>query len=140
MANEQQWLAVLHAGPFPTHVVWAIADEPGTIVGLAQLANIHWINRTAEFGIWIGPEYWGRGHATSGTALVCRYAFDELALRQIRLSVLDSHGAARAVYTKVGFADESVQRGAVLIEGEPQDLVTMLLEPAIFHYYHRLAT
>jgi RimJ/RimL family protein N-acetyltransferase len=140
MANEQEWLAGLHAGPFPTHAVWAIADLSGTIVGLTQLNNIHWINRVAEFGIWIGPEFWSRGHATFGTALTCRYAFDELALRQIRLSVLSSHVAARAVYTKVGFAEESTQRGAVLIDGEPQDLITMLLEPASFHYFHRLGT
>ena len=34
--GEQNWFESLGVGPFPTHVVWAVADEQSSIVGLVQ--------------------------------------------------------------------------------------------------------
>jgi RimJ/RimL family protein N-acetyltransferase len=127
---EQQWFDGLGQGSFPQQIVWAVADSAGAIVGIVQLSDIHWIHRTANFGIWIGPEHWGRGHASRATKLVCAHGFDALGLRQIRLTVVAEHHAARAVYAKNGFADEAVLRGAVLIDGRPTDLIQMVLSAA----------
>ena len=125
--GERSWFESLGTGPFPIHLVWAVADDDSKIVGLVQLADIHWIHRTAQFGVWVGPEHWGRGHATRATQLVCDYATRELGLRQVRLSVAAGHEAALAVYRKAGFVDEGTQRGAVLIGGVATDLMLMVL-------------
>lgn len=127
-AGERAWLTGLEQGPFPTQVVWAVATVDGSCIGLARLFDIHWIHRTATFGIWIGPDHWGQGHATRATELTCEYGTRVLSLRQIRLQVIAGHDAARAVYLKSGFVDEGMLRGAVLIDGSPTDLVQMVLQ------------
>lgn len=125
--GEQRWFDDLGTGAFPTHVVWAVADQQGSIVGLVHLHDIHWIHRTAMFGIWIGPEHWGLGHASRATRLACDHGIRALGLRQIRLTVLGGHEAARAVYSTNGFVDEAVLAGAVMVDGVPADLIQMVL-------------
>jgi len=126
--GEQQWFESLGAGPFPTHVVWAVADAESSIVGLVQLYDIDWIHRTASFGIWIGPEHWNCGHASRATKLAVDHGLCDLGLRQIRLSVLSTSEAALHTYAKLGFVREGVQHGAVLVDGQPVDLVLMCLD------------
>lgn len=127
-AGERSWFDSLGTGPFPTEAVWAVADDEDSVVGLAQLSEIHWINRTAMFGIWVGPEHWGRGHASRACALVCDHGFTQFGLRQIRLHVVASHAAARTVYERSGFSDEALLRGAVLVDGAPTDVWQMMLD------------
>lgn len=131
--GERAWFEGLSVGAFPTQVVWAVADDTGAIVGLVQLNTIHWINRTAEFGVWIGPEHWGRGHGARATTLACDHGFTSLGLRQIRLQVITSNAAAITVYERVGFTRECTMRDAVLLDGEPCDLLQMMLDRASFN-------
>lgn len=126
-AGERAWFDGLGSGAFPTHLVWSVGGDDDRIVGLVHLADIHWVHRVAQFGVWIGPEHWGNGHASRATQLVCELARRDLGLRQIRLSVVSGHDSARAVYDKNGFVEEGVQRGAVLVDGAPADLVLMVL-------------
>ena len=126
--GERAWYESLGHGAFPTQLVWAVADDEADIVGLVQLADIHWIHRTAQFGIWIGPEHRGAGHASRATELVCDHARRDLGLRQIRLVVVEDNEPALTVYEQQGFAREGVQHGAVLIDGEPANLVLMVLD------------
>lgn len=127
-AGERAWFDQLGQGAFPTQVVWSIADDSGEVIGLVRLDDIHWIHRTALFGIWIGPEHWGSGHAGRATRLVCEHATNALGLRQVRLQVLADHDAARSVYLSNGFVDEGLLRAAVLVDGRHQDLRLMVFD------------
>lgn len=128
-ANEEAWFAGLGRGAFPDAAVWAIAPagDEQPIVGLAQVAEIDWVHRTGWFGIWVAPAAQGQGHGRRATSMTCTHAIRELGLRQVRLRVLADNEAARGIYRDAGFVDEGVQAGAVLIEGEPRDLVVMRL-------------
>ncbi|MGD9996118.1 MAG: GNAT family N-acetyltransferase [Ilumatobacteraceae bacterium] len=128
--GEREWFEGLGRGAFPTQLTWAVATEESSIVGLVQLRDIDWIHRTAEFGIWIGPEHWGQGHATRATRLVCAHATRGLGLRQLRLRVVDGHDAAVTVYERNGFVREGLQRNAVLVDGRFADLVLMVRDVA----------
>lgn len=130
--GEEEWFLGLGQGEFPTRVAWSVVDATGGLVGLVRLADIDWIHRTCWFGVWIAPESWGAGHGRGATVLACGHAFRELGLRQVRLHVLASHPAARAIYGSVGFREEGTMRGAVLVDGSPEDLVQMVLEPGTF--------
>ncbi len=125
-SGERAWFEHLGSGAFPTQVVWTIADDADSAVGLVRLDDIHWIHRTAMFGIWIGPEHWGTGHAGRATRLVRDHAVSSLGLRQVRLEVLVGHDAARSVYLNNGFVDEGLLRGAVLLDGRHHDLHLMV--------------
>jgi len=128
--GEESWYEQLDSGSFPATSTWSIVAGDDSLVGLARLADIDWINRTAWFGIWIEPDSWGNGHASRAATLVCAHGFTEFGLRQIRLHVLESHHSAISVYRRIGFVEEAIMRGAVLIDNEPSNLLQMLVEPA----------
>jgi RimJ/RimL family protein N-acetyltransferase len=74
----------------------------GAVIGNARLQLWAW-NR-ARFSILIGEAaHRGGGQGTEATALVCRYAFDRLGLREIVLDVDPRNLAAVGAYRRVGF-------------------------------------
>ncbi|MEU4891872.1 GNAT family N-acetyltransferase [Streptomyces sp. NPDC044780] len=55
-------------------------------------------------GVWVAPEYRGRGLSETGMAAVLRYALGEVA-PVVSLYVNDFNTAARAAYRRVGFRE-----------------------------------
>jgi uncharacterized protein len=55
-------------------------------------------------GVWVAPEFRGRGLSETGMAAVLRYALSEVA-PVVSLYVNDFNTAARAAYRRVGFRD-----------------------------------
>jgi RimJ/RimL family protein N-acetyltransferase len=84
-------------------VVFALEDrESGRLIGDARLTPVG--RGRAKFSIMIGlGEFRGRGIGTEATALVCRYGFDRLALREIVLDVDPRNQPAVRAYRTVGF-------------------------------------
>jgi RimJ/RimL family protein N-acetyltransferase len=76
--------------------------EGGTVVGNARLQLWAW--RRARFSILIGEAaHRGSGQGTEATALVCRYAFERLHLREVILDVDARNVPAARAYRTVGF-------------------------------------
>jgi RimJ/RimL family protein N-acetyltransferase len=74
----------------------------GTVIGNARLQL--WAFSRARFSILIGEAaHRGSGQGTEATALVCRYAFERLGLREIVLDVDPRNLAAAGAYRRVGF-------------------------------------
>ncbi|MEY9849757.1 putative GNAT family acetyltransferase [Streptacidiphilus sp. BW17] len=55
-------------------------------------------------GVWVAPEFRGRGHSESGMATVVEYALREVA-PVVSLYVNDFNVVARAAYRRVGFTE-----------------------------------
>jgi RimJ/RimL family protein N-acetyltransferase len=87
----------------PVRVVFALEDrDSGRLIGDARLTPVG--RGRAKFSIMIGlGEFRGRGIGTEATALVCRYGFDRLALREIVLDVDPRNQPAVRAYRTVGF-------------------------------------
>jgi RimJ/RimL family protein N-acetyltransferase len=78
------------------------AAGDGTVIGNARLQLWAW--GRARFSILIGEAaHRGSGQGTEATALVCRYAFERLGLREIVLDVDARNVAAVRAYLRVGF-------------------------------------
>jgi RimJ/RimL family protein N-acetyltransferase len=74
----------------------------GTVIGNARLQLWAWSR--ARFSILIGEAaHRGSGQGTEATALVCRYAFERLHLREIILDVDARNVPAVRAYRNVGF-------------------------------------
>lgn len=74
----------------------------GAMIGNARLQLWAWSR--ARFSILIGEAaHRGSGQGTEATALVCRYAFERLNLREIVLDVDQRNAPAVRAYLKVGF-------------------------------------
>ncbi|KAE9398794.1 acyl-CoA N-acyltransferase [Gymnopus androsaceus JB14] len=94
-------------------------------VGFVALLNAQTKNRDAMLALALLPEFWGRGFATEVSRFIVDYAFHQLAMHRITLTVHGNNTAAIRVYNKVGFVQEGVQRKANWMDGKWQDVVWM---------------
>jgi RimJ/RimL family protein N-acetyltransferase len=107
--DEREWGRRALADP--RRVLFAIEDrDTGQTIGHARLTPLR--GRRASFGIVIGErEHRGRGRGREATELVCRYGFDRMHLREIRLDVDPRNERAIRAYLAVGF--QHARRGTM---------------------------
>jgi len=100
-------------------------DEAGRVVGHGQLVHIrrHAVGRLAR--ICVAPEARGRGVGKRLVGALVQVGFSVLECRRLELNVYARNLPARALYRACGFKEEVVRRGAVLVEGEREDVVVM---------------
>lgn len=95
-----------------------------TFIGFIVLFNIKWRNQSAMLAMGIGEaEYRGKGYGSDALRLILNYAFNELSLYRVSLTVMDYNTAAIRAYERAGFVLEGRERGAVLREGQRADLL-----------------
>ncbi len=96
------------------------------LIGTILLDSIRWNHAYGWLGIGIGErEYWGRGYGTEAVRIGLHYAFTELNLWRVALSVLATNVRALRAYEKAGFVIEGRVRGLAHIDGERYDEVFM---------------
>jgi RimJ/RimL family protein N-acetyltransferase len=127
VVREADWIERAARGQDPSELALAIclADDDRHI-GNCGLVGLDRDNRTATLGIFIGEEeFRGRGFGAEALRLLCRYAFDELDLRKIRLDVQAENAAALKTYERLGFKREGLLREEVYRKGRTLDVVRM---------------
>ncbi|MBN1777974.1 MAG: GNAT family N-acetyltransferase [Clostridiales bacterium] len=106
-----QWLQhYVYPGLCRQFIVEVEDDGIKTPIGTTFIKNIDVEKKTGEFGIFIGESAAkGRGYGSQATRHILTYAFDELKLRQVSLSVFSDNEGAVYIYRKLGFRTEEVQ-------------------------------
>jgi RimJ/RimL family protein N-acetyltransferase len=85
-----------------------------------------WGSRDAFVGIGVGDRNdWGKGYGTDAMKIMLRYAFTELNLRRVTLSVFEYNPRAIRSYEKVGFRHEGRLRSILLRDGKRWDMLYM---------------
>jgi len=108
--------------------VFAIETLEGLAIGNIGLHQIDWKNRNAMLGIVIAEkEYWDRGFGTDAIQALLRFAFDEMNLHRVYLSVFDFNGRALRCYEKCGFRQEGRAREGLFRDGRYHDLIEMAI-------------
>jgi RimJ/RimL family protein N-acetyltransferase len=103
------------------HVRTLMEDK---LIGFVVLFNLKWASQTAEMAIGIGEStYRGKGYGSEALALLLNYAFNELNLYRVGLSVMAYNQPAIRAYERAGFVLEGARRGMVLREGRRYDLL-----------------
>lgn len=100
-------------------------DRPAELVGHLGLFGVHAKNRSATFGIGLGPEHLGRGYGSDATALALRYAFQEMNLHRVELAVFAFNERAIRAYERAGFVVEGRRRDVVFHDGGWHDEMVM---------------
>lgn len=102
-------------------VWWAIcAKDANRIVGYAFLTDIHYINRSANYGgIVIGDKKYQDGMAWIETYLfVHEYAFERLGMNRLYGNALLKHNTSNMMRKLMYWTIEGIQRQAVYKNGE----------------------
>jgi RimJ/RimL family protein N-acetyltransferase len=86
----------------------------------------HWGSRDSFVGLGIGNrEDWGKGYGTDAMKIILRFAFTELNLRRVTLTVFEYNPRAIRSYEKAGFSHEGRLRGALMRDGKRWDMLYM---------------
>lgn len=97
---------------------------PSKLIGIIDLSDILWNQGTAWLGIAIGdPVMRGHGYGIQATALILDYAFHELNLHRVQLSVFSYNSVAIGIYEKLGFTQEGRLREALQRNGQRHDML-----------------
>ena len=131
--EHDAWIESVHTKR--TDLVIFVIEELASShsIGICQLCNIDWQNRSAELQIRIGEErYQSKGFVTEATKLLCQFGFADLNLHRIYLNVVASNVRAIKAYEKCGFVREGLLREAAFIDDAWVDVVVLgKLEAAI---------
>lgn len=124
--NEAEWLeSAMHPPASERHFAVERKDDR-THIGNASIHDIEWVSRTAAFGLFIGePSAWNRGFGSDAIRTLVRFAFDEMNLRKLRISVFEYNDRAKHVLETQGFAQEGRLRREFYREGSYHDLLIL---------------
>lgn len=124
--HQEQWFNIILGDR--NQVNFEIHDIESTkLLGHCGLYYIDWINRHAEFGIYIGNEDFRQGgYGSDALRTLIRYGFDNLNLNKIWCEVY-SNNKASDVYKHIGFTHEGTLRQHYWSEGQWWDSHMMSL-------------
>ena len=128
MADEEQWFdRASRSDPEAKPLAIDLRhNDSWRLIGDISFFNIEWVNRSAEFGIFIGDKsVWNKGYGTESVQLLLEHGFETLNLHRIFLRVYSTNLRARRSYEKVGFVLEGTLREAVYRHGRYADVHVM---------------
>ncbi len=98
-------------------------EEP---IGVISLVNISEADASADLSVIVGDEQdRNEGLGTEAIRTILRYAFEDLGLERVSLSVFEFNEPAIQAYEKLGFEREGRIRQAVRREGTAHDAILM---------------
>jgi RimJ/RimL family protein N-acetyltransferase len=102
MREERIWIAA--AVGDRTQRVFIVENSQGRPIGTVSLRGIDEWEGTARLGLMIGEKsLWDRGYGTAAAKAAVSFAFEQLHLREVRLSCHADNPRGLRCYEKAGF-------------------------------------
>lgn len=93
------------------------------LVGILEIDSVEWTHGSAWLAIGIGSAaHRGKGYGTEAMQIALKFAFHELNLRRLQLTVFSYNEAAVHLYEKLGFTREGTFREALKRDGQFFDM------------------
>ena len=125
LSNEKELLEKIANEEFTYAIV---RKEDDTLLGNVGLLRIDYKDGKASLGIFIGEEdNLSKGYGSEAIKLITGFAFNELRLHNIDLTVHADNARAIKAYTKCGFVEYGRRHEALYYNGKYIDLVHMEL-------------
>ncbi|MCA1061994.1 GNAT family protein [Rossellomorea sp. AcN35-11] len=98
--------------------------DDGKIIGFVELDGILWTHRVGWIAISIGDEQsWGNGYGKEAMECLLAYAFHELNLHRLQLTVFSYNERAIRLYESLGFTKEGRYRQFLQRDGNRYDML-----------------
>lgn len=103
----------------PAQCWWAICSQDDSIFyGAGGLNNITSEHQKAEIGLWLLPQFWGRGIMTEAMPLICDFGFNQLGLHRIEgLVEIDNFNCKQAM-SRLDFKYEGTMKDCEIKQGK----------------------
>jgi len=124
--GEAAWLADAAHRTSPPEIALQLDTLEGSHIGGVGLHRISIENRDAFLGITIGDKNcWSHGYGTDAIIMLLRFAFDEINLNRVWLTVHEVNLRGIACYRKCGFIEEARLRQNRYRAGRYWDTIVM---------------
>jgi RimJ/RimL family protein N-acetyltransferase len=125
-ATEEEWLRKKQAYS-PQEVNLAIClTSTQQHIGNFYIREIDWIARHASLHVLIGETIQrGKGYGTVANHLVVKYAFQNLGLNRLWVSVLEDNQPSLKLFEKCGFTVEGKLRKHAFKDGQFKDVILL---------------
>ncbi|ABZ94469.1 Acetyltransferase [Leptospira biflexa serovar Patoc strain 'Patoc 1 (Ames)'] len=101
-----------------------IENKNHTHIGNISLQGINWINRTAEFAIFLGEKsYWGKGLAVQAGNLIVNHGFSDMNLNRIYCGTFSNNQGMIKLAKALKMTQEGVRRKAIYKNGIYLDMI-----------------
>lgn len=81
----------------------------GVSIGVCGLTSIDYINRTAEFSLYVGREHWGERYGFHGLRALLDHGFNTLGMEVIWGETFDGNPALKT-FEEIGFHRDGIRR------------------------------
>ncbi len=136
-AELGKWLAA--AAEDKSTFLFAVRSLEGdALLGYLELDGVDWQHGVCGMGLGFGERAnRGKGYGYEATQLALRYAFDELNLHRVQVTVFSYNQRSLALVDRVGFRREGVFRERLQRDGKRHD---MLLYGLLRHEWEAMAS
>jgi [ribosomal protein S5]-alanine N-acetyltransferase len=94
----------------------------GAFAGEVNVNSIHrGAHQSAYIGYWIDQRLAGHGYMPESVVVVLRFAFEDLLLHRLQISIIPRNTASRRVAEKLGLRDEGIAERYLEINGAWED-------------------
>ena len=98
---------------------WIISSKKNhEFCGAAGLNDICTKSKKAEIGLWLLPNFWGKGIMKEVLPAICTFAFDSLNLHRIEGFVESKNKKCKSAMAKLNFAYEGTMKECEIKNGE----------------------
>ncbi|WP_100374792.1 GNAT family N-acetyltransferase [Bacillus sp. FJAT-45037] len=98
-----------------------VVNDKQEEIGLAQIFDIHTVNRSCKIGIIVKPDFWGKGYATQILHALEEICYDHIGLRRIEAEVLANNLAIMKLLENQNYNREGTRKEAIFKKSEHID-------------------
>lgn len=123
--NQNRWFEK-YVMSDPNTQMFAIVDlNTGELFGACGLCYIDWVNRNADFSIYIGKDslYIDEKYAIDAGNIMEKYGFEELNLHRLWAEIYSIDEKKKSFFSKLGFLQEGVFKETHWTHGEWVDSI-----------------
>jgi len=103
----------------PNQFWWAICSfDNQEFYGAGGLNDLSQENKKAEIGLWLLPDFWGKGIMTEAMPLIYEYGFDTLGLHRIEGFVESNNQNCKRAMAKLDFEYEGTMKDCEIKSGK----------------------
>lgn len=118
--NQRNWFDSKVLNDKSTEMFSIVDVNTGELLGACGLCYIDWINRNADFSIYIGKDdlYIDERYAIEAAQIMMKYGFEELNLHRLWSEIYSFDEAKKVMFDRLGFKLEGVHRENHWTEGK----------------------
>lgn len=120
LGSEEDFFENMVEAKDDIHLLICKGNEPKGLVSIKEKEKP---SKVGEIGIWLHPDFHGKGHGTEAVEQIIEHGFYQLNYHKLYARAHSENEASKKLWKRHGFEQEGQLREHVLVEGKHRDLL-----------------